>query len=130
MLWRFKPVNLLLRISSFALNWYPILLCRGESDLIARSGLVNNRRVNHYRGENDAASKKESDKKMKKLTSAVLGLSLTLAAAGLTFAAQAPATTPAQTAAPATAPTAKKHVKKTKKSKPASDAPAATPATK
>ncbi len=68
---------------------------------------------------------------MKKLTSAVLGLSLTLAAAGLTFAAQAPATTPApaQTGTPATAPAAKKHVKKqTKKSKPATDAPAATPA--
>jgi hypothetical protein len=66
---------------------------------------------------------------MKKLTSAVLGLSLTLAAAGLTFAAQAPATTPAPAAAPATAPTAKKqHVKKTKKTKPAADAPAATPA--
>ena len=59
---------------------------------------------------------KESDKKMKTLTSAVLGLSLTLAAAGLSFAAQAPATTPAADAAPSTAPTAKKHVKKNKKS--------------
>jgi len=61
---------------------------------------------------------------MKKITSAVLGLSLTLASAGLTFAAQ--------TAAPATtdntAPVAKKHVKKSKKSAKSTAAPAATPA--
>ncbi|HEX4274452.1 MAG TPA: hypothetical protein VHZ74_03805 [Bryobacteraceae bacterium] len=49
---------------------------------------------------------------MKKITSAVLGLSLTLAVAGLSFAAQA---TPAPAAANNSAPVAKKHVKKNKK---------------
>ncbi|MDP9053053.1 MAG: hypothetical protein M3N93_01930 [Acidobacteriota bacterium] len=60
---------------------------------------------------------------MKKITSAVLGLSLTLVAAGLSFA---------QTAAPAatdtTAPVAKKHVKKHKKAAKSAAAPAATTA--
>lgn len=63
---------------------------------------------------------------MKKITSVLLGLSLTLAAAGLSFAAQ--------TAAPATGsstPVAKKHVKKNKKaakSTEATPAAASTPA--
>jgi hypothetical protein len=39
------------------------LLGQGEFDLITRSGLFNNRSVNHYRGENDAASKKGLEKK-------------------------------------------------------------------
>jgi len=61
---------------------------------------------------------------MKKITSVLLGLSLTLATAGLSLAAQ--------TAAPATgnsAPVAKKHVKKNKKAAKSTEAtPAATPA--
>jgi len=64
---------------------------------------------------------------MKKIFSAVLGLSLTLATAGLTFAAQAPATT---APAASTAKMAKKHVKKTKKAKTSASTPAATPAAK
>jgi hypothetical protein len=70
---------------------------------------------------------------MKTITSAVLGLSLTLASAGLTFAQTAPAATDNP------APVAKKHVKKTKKtvksssataSNTATPAPAAAPASK
>jgi hypothetical protein len=59
---------------------------------------------------------------MKKMTSVLLGLSLTLATAGLSLAAQT-------TAAPATgstAPVAKKHVKKNKK---ANKSTAVTPST-
>ena len=47
---------------------------------------------------------------MKKITSAVLGLSLTLATAGLTFAAQDAKPADANGSAPAT--TTKKHTKK------------------
>ena len=68
---------------------------------------------------------------MKKITSAALGLSLTLAVAGLSFA-QAPAAAPAQSAAKdsamsTAAPTAKKHVKKHKKVADVKAAPAASP---
>jgi len=48
---------------------------------------------------------------MKKITSAVLGLSLTLATAGLTFAAQDAKPADANSSAPATT-TTKKHTKK------------------
>jgi hypothetical protein len=60
---------------------------------------------------------------MKKITSAVLGLSLALATVGMTFAAQDNSKTQGTEA---TAP-AKKHVKKHNK-KAAKTAPAATPA--
>jgi hypothetical protein len=59
---------------------------------------------------------------MKKITSAVLGLSIALATAGMTFAAQDNSKTQGTEA---TAP-AKKHVKKHKKA--SQTAPAATPA--
>lgn len=63
---------------------------------------------------------------MKKITSAILGLSLTLAAAGISFA-QAPAAPAAST--DSTATTTKKHVKKNKKKAAAGTmaTPAATP---
>jgi hypothetical protein len=60
---------------------------------------------------------------MKNITSVLLGLSLTLATAGLSLAAQ--------TAAPATgnsAPVAKKHVKKNKKANKTAESTPATPA--
>jgi hypothetical protein len=67
---------------------------------------------------------------MKTITSAVLGLSLILATAGLTMAAQAPAV-PAP-GATTNAPVAKKHVKKHKKAEKSTAvtnaAPAAAPA--
>jgi hypothetical protein len=67
---------------------------------------------------------------MKTITSAVLGLSLILATAGLSLAAQAPAT-PAP-GATTNAPVAKKHVKKHKKADKSTavttPAPAAAPA--
>jgi hypothetical protein len=67
--------------------------------------------------------KKDRTINMKTITSAVLGLSLTLASAGLTFAAQnAPAGTDNN------APVAKKHVKKNKKGTKNGAAPATTPA--
>ena len=61
---------------------------------------------------------------MKKITSVLLGLSLTLATAGLSLAAQT-------AAAPAdnSAPVAKKHVKKNKKTTKSTAATPATPAT-
>ena len=64
---------------------------------------------------------------MKTITSTLLGLSLTLALAGLTFAAQ---TAPAPPATNNQAPVAKKHVKKNKKAVKSAAAPAtaATPA--
>ncbi|HTA42174.1 MAG TPA: hypothetical protein VK789_06995 [Bryobacteraceae bacterium] len=68
---------------------------------------------------------------MRKITSAVLGLTFTLATAGLTLAAQAPASTPSGNTTSSTAPTAKKHVKHNKKSAKnatASPSTAATPA--
>jgi hypothetical protein len=65
---------------------------------------------------------------MKTITSAVLGLSMTLAAAGLSFAAQAPAPAPAANTATSTAPVAKKHVKKIKKApKGTAETPAPAP---
>lgn len=60
---------------------------------------------------------------MKKITSAILGLSLTLAAAGLSFAGQ---TAPAP--ADSSAPVAKKHVKKNKKAAKAANTTPSTPA--
>lgn len=48
---------------------------------------------------------------MKTIGSAVLGLSLTLATAGLSLAAQAPASTAAGSNTPSTVTTTKKHVK-------------------
>lgn len=66
---------------------------------------------------------------MKKIASAVLGLSLSLAVAGLSFA-QAPAASPAKDGATTTAP-AKKHVKRHKKTAVKAETPAApAPATK
>jgi len=61
---------------------------------------------------------------MKKITSAVLGISLVLATAGLSLAGQT--TAPAST--DSTAPVAKKHVKKNKKAARSAATPA-TPAT-
>jgi hypothetical protein len=49
---------------------------------------------------------------MKKITSAVLGLSLTLATAGLTFAAQDTKTADANGTSTTTTTTTKKHTKK------------------
>ena len=67
---------------------------------------------------------KRNLKKMKTLTTVVIGLSLTLASA---FAAQAPAGNTASAATPAATTTpAKKHVKKNKKA--VKNATAATPA--
>ncbi len=67
------------------------------------------------------AFEKEPDTKMKKIASAVIGLSLTFAAAG--FAAQAPASTQA----PATSTlTTKQHVKKHKKAKGTTSATSST----
>jgi hypothetical protein len=64
---------------------------------------------------------------MKKMTSAILGLSLTLATAGLTFAAQDAKPADANGSAPATTTTTtKKHVKKHKKAANQTAAPAAT----
>jgi hypothetical protein len=72
---------------------------------------------------------------MKKITSAVLGFSLALATAGLTFAAQATPAPAATDKAAAPAPVTKKHVKKHKKDATApaaattsNTAPAAKPA--
>jgi hypothetical protein len=75
--------------------------------------------------EKQSASQKGPDKNiMKKITSVLLGLSLTLATAGLSLAAQ--------TAAPATgstpAPVAKKHVKKNKKANKTAASTSSTPA--
>jgi hypothetical protein len=67
---------------------------------------------------------KESDKTMKKIASVVIGLSLTVAAAGVSFAAQT-AGTPANSSTTA----AKKHVKNHKKAnKGAATTDAAAPA--
>jgi hypothetical protein len=67
----------------------------------------------------DSASTKESDKTMKKISAVLLGLSLTLATAGMSFAAQADNS----------APTVKKHKKHKKANKDvAAPAIAATPA--
>ena len=63
---------------------------------------------------------------MKKISAVFLGLSLTLATAGLSLAAQA-ASTPANGTTPAT--TAKKHVKKNKKANKSTEATPATSAT-
>lgn len=66
---------------------------------------------------------------MKKIASAVLGLSLTLATAGLSLAAQNTASTPANTTgSTATNTTAKKHVKHTKKANKSAATNTATPA--
>jgi hypothetical protein len=76
------------------------------------------------------ASKRKRINTMKTITSAVLGLSLTLATAGLSLAAQAP-TAPAPVTG-SNAPVAKKHVKKHKKAEKntavTATAPAAAPA--
>jgi hypothetical protein len=78
-------------------------------------------RVNQIRRAHEQSYfEKEPDTNMKKITSAVIGLSLTLAAAG--FAAQAPAAS----TTPSTTPAAK-HVKKHKKAAKA-DTSATTPA--
>jgi uncharacterized protein YxeA len=69
------------------------------------------------------ASTKESDKTMKKISAVLLGLSLTLATAGMSFAAQA-----AATPTDSSAPTVKKHVKKHKKANKDVTATPATPA--
>lgn len=94
--------------------------------------MVNNRRVSQYRGlEATNNLERKGTITMKKITSGILGLSLTLATAGLMLAAQAPAPAPAGNTAPAATPTAKKHVKHSKKSvkesKGNTSAPAATP---
>jgi len=60
--------------------------------------------------ETDSNLKRNPIITMKKITSAVLGLSLTLATAGLTFAAQNTKPADANSNAPAT--TTKKHTKK------------------
>lgn len=49
---------------------------------------------------------------MKTIQNTIIGFTLTLAAAGMSFAGQAPTATTASTPTPATAPAAKKHVKK------------------
>jgi hypothetical protein len=62
---------------------------------------------------------------MKNIQNTIVGFTLTLAAAGMSFAAQAPAATPATPANPA--PVAKKQVKK-HTAKPAATTSAAKPA--
>ena len=101
----------------------------GEPYLTAGSGPVNNAFVNQYRGRKQTASQKKEKghKTMRKIFAVIFGLSL--ATAGLSIAAQAPApaATPAGNNAAATT-TTRKHVKKNKKAaKPAETA--ATPAT-
>jgi hypothetical protein len=101
---------------------FPATFSFGEPYLTGLSGRVNNAAVNRYRGEKQSASQKRNRINiMKKITSVLLGLSLTLATAGLSLAAQTPAA-PADNGAPV----AKKHVKKNKK---AAKSTATTPAT-
>jgi hypothetical protein len=49
---------------------------------------------------------------MKTIASTIIGFTMTLAAAGMSFAAQAPAATPAAGSTSTPAPVAKKHTKK------------------
>ena len=97
----------------------------GEMYLTVRSGRVNTDTVNSYRGRNIKRLEKRTGLNiMKKITSVLLGLSLTLATAGLSLAAQT-------AAAPAdnSTPVAKKHVKKNKKTTKSTAATPVTPAT-
>jgi hypothetical protein len=98
-----------------------------ETNLTGHSGQVNDGSVNRYRGKKEPRQKGTGQNIMKKITSAVLGLSLTLATAGLTFAAQA-APSPAATDKATPAPVAKKHVKKHKKEAAAPATASTTPA--
>ena len=75
--------------------------------------------------ETDSNLKRNPIITMKKITAAVLGLSLTLATAGLTFAAQDAKPANTNGSAPATT-TTKKHVKKHKKAANQTAAPSTT----
>lgn len=86
--------------------------------------------VIHYEGEThkDAFNEimeRNGELKMKTIQNTIIGFTLTLAAAGMSFAAQAPAATTGSNA-PA-APLAKKHAKKHTTKPAATTAPTATP---